>query len=296
MLEQLKKALAEDKGLLPQVSGLLRELGLTVMNDTEKKNYEDQLIAPKVRELADSIEKDIKDITGVDKQSGQKYYEYLKGTLSTFKEKATQAETLAAQIEELKKSKSTDDTLKKELDELRKSIPTLESEWKTKLEQEQNNNVTYRKRSEILQGIGALKFNPNLPQDVIETMRENAINKLLTAPSEFRDNRLVFLDEKGEVLRNKEKHLDPYSPVDLLATNLKSILDTGAGTGGAGTGGKAGGDKGGAGTFEPTSFKDQVSLHKALKEHHGKQGRTVASTEFNKDWDTYSKDLPAIAE
>jgi hypothetical protein len=79
-----------------------------------------------------------------------------------------------------------------------------------------------------------LKFKPEFPQAATDTLLAQALTKVRGMNPEFIDDgkggkRLVFKGEGGEIARDPENHLEPYTAEALLKKELRAmgILDEG---------------------------------------------------------------------
>ena len=78
--------------------------------------------------------------------------------------------------------------------------------------------------------------------------------------------RLIFRDESGEILRNRENKNLPMTAADLYGKKISDLVDPGRKQGGAGTGG-AGGGGNSATTLDLTGIKSQVKADETIKEY-----------------------------
>jgi len=246
----------------------LKELSDDVINTitTLSKNDEEKVINTKIGEHHGLIEKDVKEVTGLEKKEGEKSYEYMKRALSAYKEKAASAETLQTQISD-KESKiaelerkiaegSTDEALKTQLSDAQSALTQLKEQydtdkenWKTK-ETEFSGKLSQVKVDNVFTAVEAgLKFKSSYPESVQKTLLSSTKGQILGkyTPDFIDDGQggkeMVFRDKDNEIVRNKANGLKPYTAEELMRENLGEVLDTGKNQKGSGSEEPGGGNE-----------------------------------------------------
>lgn len=286
--EEIKNALIENPELQNEVfDGFKESHVIRSKSDDEawKTNFEQDLVSKKTREIASSIEEDVFSTTGIEKNEGEKYYDYVKRATSTLLDKSKKAKTLEKQLEELKNT-DVDETLKREVSEYKGLIDKLKSEHEEKVVGLKTEFDTERKKSSIASAMNELSFDGDLPEDVVATMKESALNKMLSAQSQFSDGSLVFIGEDGETMRDPES-LKPLSAKDILKQSLSSVLR------------KEEIKKKGLGTDAPTANNNGVAPPSGIKTRMqltgwlADKGIAAGTTEYSKAWaEAGGNDLP----
>jgi len=250
-----------------------------------KSNIANEAISKKTSEFASSIEKDIFETTNIAKEQDEKWFDYQKRVLGSLGEKAKKVSSYQKQLEEAKANTSTlDETIKQEYQELKKAIPELEERYKNEILSLQNDNKKERKSWEISSAIGQMSFSKTLPETLVDLAKKSAVQDLMTQKSEFRDGKLVFLDDNGETLRNKDNNLEPFSAGDLLKNKLAEVLAVKSDASGLGTSPKDATQTVEGIALDP-SIKTQVDLDRKL----GEKGLSTSSDEYIKERNAYIK-------
>jgi hypothetical protein len=223
-------------------------------------NDEDRVISAKTRELHNLYDDTFSSLLGVKKRDGEKSTVFWAEQMKALKDQAqaadgtlkTQLETLRAEKEALeakiKGGKGTE-ALEQQLadkdnliKQLQGKVEETAKEWQGKYEQATAEASQIRIEHEFDKALTGVKFKPDsiIPSEVRGTFIENAKASLLNQyqPDWVDDGKggkkLVFRKE-GEIARNPDNMLNPYSPAELLAKALTPILDTGKMQPGAGT-------------------------------------------------------------
>lgn len=268
------------------------------------KNDEDQVIGQKVKEIHDQYDNDIKTITGEDKPGGVKSYDHLKTVLTSMKKKADSAgdtKALQTQIDTLKTEKAdlekkikdgnTDEVLKGQLQSVQQKLKDKESELKTYKDQVETEKKTLTDQlnaakqkntsTAIMNDINQyvinnkLKYKSTIPETILkETITNRQSSMINGLKTDWIDDgnggqRLIFRDDKGEIMRNKENKLEPYTAGELFFSKNADLFDAGKKQGGAGSG--AGGGAGAGGStptnLDITAAKTQVQADNLIRKH-----------------------------
>lgn len=267
---------------------------------TLSANDEAKTISEAVGKHHGLVEQDVFAISGIEKQQGEKSYEYMKRAMSHYKNSAEgakvlkeQADAYAQEVASLKKAiaegKGNEATAKELADAkaaeaaLRKQLADGQNEWEQKYKGLQQEVTTTKLDVEFANASNGIKFKPEYPDAVVGTMTNAARAEILSAytPDWVEHNGknvFVLRDKDGQVLLNKKNLSNPYTLAEMLTEKLAPIIDagkqaTGAGSTGAGSGsGYAAADLGGART--------QVEAGRAIESQLLAQGLTRGSKEF----------------
>ena len=188
--------------------------------------------------------------TGIARNGDEKTYNYLERAAGILAEKANSVDDLNGQIAALTKERDSlqkavekggDAELKRQLTQanadlasVREQYNTLKGEYDT-LSANHAAELLGMQIDNALSGAKAgLKFKAEFPQSAVDALLSNALNNVKGMSPEFIDDgkggkRLVFKGEDGEIQRNPENHLEPYTAQELLTKELKAmgILDEG---------------------------------------------------------------------
>jgi hypothetical protein len=95
---------------------------------------------------------------------------------------------------------------------------------------------------------------------------------------------LVFRGKDGEIKRNPENNLNPFSASDLFTSKIADVLDLGKKQGGAGTGG-AGASGGKQSELSLSGVKTQVDADEQITDYLMGKGLVRGSADYNKEFD-----------
>lgn len=211
---------------------------------TLSANEENQVINTKIGELHGRYDEDVKAVTGIEKNQGEKSYDYVKRVLGDFKSKiggATELQTKIAgyetEIANLKQQISSgkgDDVIRQQLKDAQTELATLKTQYDTdkqawgSKEKEFTNKITgIEIDSNFEKAVAGLKFRAGYPESVQRTLLSSAKSAILGAYKpdwvEADGQRImVFRDKNGEILRNKSNSLNPYTADELPSFHLLS--------------------------------------------------------------------------
>ena len=172
---------------------------------TYLNNYKETVIAPKIKDVHDQYDKDIKEITGIEREGNEKSYNYLKRAGGVLKEKADKVAGFEAKVTELEekiKSGSGDEQLKVKLKQAETDLAnaqklykegkgTWDSEKKT-LESSHQKAGMSNMLDRALMGI---KFKEGLSKEVVDIVVENVKDGLLEI-AEVVEGKMIFKDKE----------------------------------------------------------------------------------------------------
>lgn len=231
-LEELKKLLGEQPELF---KGLLGHIATTTEGKELLENYAttkvDKAIGEKISEIYNGIDKDIKDILGLEKSGDKKTYDFVKDLITELKDlKAKKGEA----------GGSTDpDTAKKieqletQLDDIKKAnwegkYNALVVETSTKVEgltneitKLQEGNTESLVNVELATGLSSLQFNPNIPKEATDAMTQAVKNKVIKN-AKVVEGKVVYYKEDGTPYLNEL--FKPATAQEIFSMELKPII------------------------------------------------------------------------
>jgi len=177
----------------------------------------EKLLGERISELHSRYDADILEVTGLKKDPKEKTYEFNKRLLRDFNSKIA---TYEDKIKELAKGSNpkNDDKIK----ELEGLIEQIKQEKDSEIQKAKHETVTYKTRTEFDKALSKLPLDPSIPERAKQALVETTVTGLMSV-SEWREEGLVFKDEKGEVLRNKQTY-KPLTAEELLTEHLNDIL------------------------------------------------------------------------
>ena len=239
------------------VEMLAADAALTGLTDEQKnaialmsKNDEEVVIGNRFREVYNKLDETIARETGIARNGDEKTYLYLERAAKELATKANSVEGLNTKIADLSKerdrlkeqiAKGGDEALRKQLEQATKDLDGVRKQYDTlkadfdKAKTDHAAELFGIQIDNVLAGAKAgLKFMPEFPQAATDTLLAQALAKVKGMNPDFIDDgkggkRLVFKGENGEIARDPENHLEPYTAEALLKKELRAmgILDEG---------------------------------------------------------------------
>lgn len=239
------------------VEMLAADAALTGLTDEQKnaialmsKNDEEVVIGNRFREVYNKLDETIARETGIARNGDEKTYLYLERAAKELATKANSVEGLNTKIADLSKerdrlkeqiAKGGDEALRKQLEQATKDLDGVRKQYDTlkadfdKAKTDHAAELFGIQIDNVLAGAKAgLKFKPEFPQAATDTLLAQALAKVKGMNPDFIDDgkggkRLVFKGENGEIARDPENHLEPYTAEALLKKELRAmgILDEG---------------------------------------------------------------------
>ena len=214
------------------------------------KNDEEVVIGNRFREVYNQLDATIAKETGIARNGDEKTYLYLERAAKTLAAKANSVDGLNAKINDLTKEREKlqkaleeggDESTKKQLAQANKDLTAVRQQYDAlkgdydKMKADHANELLGIQIDNVLTGAKAgLKFKAEFPQAAVDTLLGQAEAKVKGMSPEFIDDgkggkRLVFKGENGEIARNPENHLEPFTAEELLKKELRTmgILDEG---------------------------------------------------------------------
>lgn len=266
------------------------------------QNDENTVIGAKIGALHGQYDTDILGITGINKNQGEKSYDYLKRILNDYKTQITSTATIQAQLANAKTEIETlkqkladgagDETLKQQLKDAKKLASDLQTQLTQSVTNLANQKAEYEKQikgiyvdNAFSEAVSGLKFKAGITEG-IKTVLLNAAKAEVLAKGtpDFIDNNgtktLVYRDTAGNVLNNPANNLNPFTTQELLMqTSIKDVIDTGIQQHGGGTG-PIQRHNTNVTVLDLTGAKTQVDADKIIESYLLSNGLTRDSAEF----------------
>ena len=266
------------------------------------KNDEEVTIGNRFREVYNQLDATIAKETGIARNGDEKTYLYLERAAKTLAAKANSVDGLNVKINDLTKERDKlqkaleeggDDATKKQLaqavkdlDAVRKQYDTLKGEYDQQKAAHAAELMGVRIDNELAGAMSGLKFKSEFPQAAVDTLTAQALAKVKGMSPEFIDDgqggkRLVFKGADGEIQRNPENHLEPYTAAELVAKELRAmgILDEGRRQQGGGTKPPVGGG-GSSSSVDVSMARTQNEAQEMIAKSLMQQGMVNGSKEF----------------
>ena len=272
------------------------------------KNDEEVTIGNRFREVYNQMDATIARETGIARNGDEKTYLYLERAAKTLAAKANSVDGLNVKISDLTKERDKlqraleeggDESVKKQLaqavkdlDAVRKQYDTLKADYDSQKEAHAAELLGVHIDNELAGSMSGLKFKSEFPQMAVDTLKAQALAKVKAMSPEFIDDgnggkRLVFKGADGEIVRNPENHLEPYTAAELVAKELRAmgILDEGRRQQGAGTKPPQGGNGGASAAVDLSMARTQNEAQEIIAKSLMQQGLINGSSEFQKAMD-----------
>lgn len=266
-------------------------------------NDENQVINTKIGELHGRYDEDVKSVTGVEKNNGEKSYDYVKRVLGDFKSKiagASEFQTKVAgyenEIANLKQQISAgkgDDVIRQQLKDAQAELATLKNQyeadkqaWGSKEKEFSQQITSIQVDAQFEKANAGIKFKAGYPESVQKTLLSSAKSTILKnyKPDwvEVDGNRImVFRDAKGEIVRNKTNSLNPYTAQELISEQLKDVVDPGKKVTGGGTENPGGSTGGNVDILDIAGAKTQIQADEIIVKYLMQIGETRGSASFS---------------
>ena len=214
------------------------------------KNDEEVVIGNRFREVYNRLDESIAKETGIPRNGDEKTYNYLERAARQLAAKANSVDGLNTKIADLTKERDKlkqqvaeggDEATRKQLAQAQKDLEAVRTQYDTlkadfdKAKTDHAAELLGVQIDNVLAGAQAgLKFKAEFPQAATDTLLNQALLKIKGMNPDFIDDgkggkRLVFKGENGEIVRDPENHLEPYTAEALLKKELRAmgILDEG---------------------------------------------------------------------
>ena len=295
---------------------LAADAALSALTDEQKtaivtmsKNDEEVVIGNRFREVYNQLDATIAKETGIARNGDEKTYLYLERAAKTLAAKANSVDGLNVKIGELTKERDKlqkaleeggDDATKKQLaqavkdlDAVRRQYDALKADFDTQKSAHEAELMGVRIDNVMAGATSGLKFKSEFPQAATDTLLAQAVAKVKAMSPEFIDDgkggkRLVFKGADGEIQRNPENHLEPFTAEELVRRELRQmgILDEGRQQSGTGTTAPKQQQGGASGAPVDVSMaRTQNEAQEIIAQSLMKQGMVNGSKEFQKAMD-----------
>lgn len=286
-------------------NNLLSGLSDDILNAISEmsKNDENTVIGTKIGALHGQYDNDILSITGIEKNQGEKSYDYAKRVLNDYKSKLASSSTIQAQltnakneIETLKQklvNNSGDETLKQQLKDAKALASQLQIQLTEQTSQLTKQKETYEAQikniyvdNAFTEAVSGLKFKAGITDGIKDVLLKAAkADVLAKGTPDFIENngvkKLVFRDNAGNIMNNPANNLNPYTAEELLMqTSIKDVLDLGKQQPGGGTSPIIHGGQHDATILDLSGAKSQVEADKIIESYLLSNGLTRDSSEF----------------
>lgn len=285
------------------------------------QNDENSVIAKKTGEIYGALDADILAVSGIAKNGTEKTYDYAKRVLGEFKGKIETLPKMQSQIDSLTKEKArlekaiadgtADAETAKALKQAKADLSSITSQFNELNTKYQEAETRHRAEifglqvdNELRVASSGLKFKAGLPETVTRVILGQAMEKIKGMNPEMIDDGkggkiLAFKGEDGAIMRNPNNQLNPYTPGELLTSELEKmgVLDMGRKAAGGGTHSPREGGSGGSTVIDISGARNQTEAYDAIASALMAQGIAAGTKEFqsamNQAWqDNNVKALP----
>jgi len=212
--------------------------GLTGDQKESIKDGATNVFQKKTGDLKGLFDKDVLDMSGIKKNQGEKTFEYIK---RAFQDSRIDTSALEKQITDLKSERdklisdgSGDQQLKTKISELEQKLldsTNLVTDWKSKYETSEktlfDKGIELRKSKvrSMMYGDDSISFNETIPESLrkmtVKTIDEEILSIETDEIDDGKGNKLTVFRRDGQILRNPEDNLNPYSAKSLRKQKLK---------------------------------------------------------------------------
>lgn len=283
--DELREAIKTTPTLIDIVAGIALD------NDGIKKIIEPKIIAPITKTHAETVEKDVFELTGVKKEGDEKYYDYLKRAYKVVTDK------LNEELTTLKGKHNPSEADKKLIEQLQAQLRDKDAEHTKALQAEQAKTQTAILTAAIKTEVDKLKMKADLPETLVNMAKQKAVEDLLKEAKLQDDNAITLMD--GDNVRQNKSTYKPLSISERLAEMLPDVIDQGVKQPGAGSNPnpndppKGDPKNPGAGAGKYTGIPSTVKTKVQLTEHLNAQGILDTSEDWNKAFaDADAANLP----
>ena len=253
----------------------LKEGGYIVRTQDEESSFLDSHTQQKINNLtsrhATEIESTVRELTGIEQNTDEKYFDYMKRGIGVVK---TNGETALNDLQskydtldnEFKKKSPEYDTIKQQFDTFKTTKNKEVTDLQTQLEELQNETSFAGIKNNIMEGynsvLGSLKNDPL----VLEVARSR-LNGFIASQKDAKHVNGVYIFQKEDgsprIATTDGHHL---SSKEIMADMMKDLVDESRAKGGAGSGQGDGGGEGNAGVTDfPEGVENKVQLYEHIK-------------------------------
>lgn len=275
------------------------------------KNDEEVVIGNRFREVYNQLDATIAKETGIARNGDEKTYLYLERAAKQLAAKANSVDGLNTKINDLTKerdrlkdqiAKGGDEALRKQLEQANKDLDGVRKQYdalKADFDKAKTDHAAellgIQIDNELAGAKAGIKFKAEFPQAATDTLMANALNTIKGMSPEFIDDgkggkRLVFKEADGQISRDPENHLEPFTAEGLLKKELRAmgVLDEGRQQPGGGTRPRQQPNGGGGTAVDTSAARTQREASEIIAKQLMQKGLINGSKqyqeEFNKAW------------
>lgn len=232
---------------------------LNVLTDEQKsaiatlsESNENEVIGNRFGEVYRQMDSTIEEATGIKRDGAEKTYLYLKRAANEFASKYKDYDELKEKVSSLTeqlKSGNGDTALKaqlestqRELNAVKEQYSLLKGEYESAESKYKSDLLNYQIDNELTRAKDGIKLKGGLSDFAVETLVSKAITNVKAKNPSFEERNgktiLIFRDEEGAPLLNRENAMNPFSAKELLTREFEAlgILEKKPGTGAGGNG------------------------------------------------------------
>jgi len=230
-LEEIQQAASENAELQQGLINLIQEAeyGKEFLTNYAKVQVNEQ-IGTRIGELHGQYDKDILEASGIEKNQGEKSYDYAKRVIADTKANndsealRVELENMKAQYEELKQDGNGSEFMKNQLEAYKQQAEKAEQDRESAIKEKGEFENNIKVQMEVDRGMNNIKLKTGLPdyaRDRIENVKESIKSK-----ARLVEGIVVYVDEDGKpLIDNNFKNI---TAEELLRKELGAdLIDTG---------------------------------------------------------------------
>lgn len=279
------------------LKGLTDEQKASITSLSEKD--ENTVIGTRLGEVYRQMDATIKEATGIERDGDEKTYIYLKRAATAFADKYKDYDELkgkvtdlTSQLEEAKNgadaaTKAQLASVQRELETAKTQYASLKAEYDGEEAKHKEQMLSYRIDNEIARAKDGIKIKAGLNEYAVEALVNKAIANIKANNPAFEERNgketLIFHEQDGTPMLNKENSLNPYTVKELLTKEFDAlgILEKHK----AGAGGKGNLPSQGTLGGVSTQMEATTEINKMLAERGIAKTSASFQSEFNKIWE-----------
>mgnify|MGYP006921290910 CR=1 FL=1 len=280
--EELQAAIEQNPELINTVKTTLSGKKFIIQDESEhdvfKQNYAQSITRDLTKQHAEKLEADVLELTGIVKKPDEKYYEYLKRAT---KEALGDRESMKNELTLLKEKGNPNVADKARIEQLEKAIIERNNEIEQLKTNSKKEVTEVKAMASIENAISSFKsqYKKGMPESLVSLAEKNALNNLKAMAQVDDNGNVIFVDKDGKPMVD-DKTFKPLSAKDLLANELKDLIETGRKGAGTGSGDDDQNDPNkGKGKF--TQLPSEVKTRVQLTDYLLTLGYVKGSTEFD---------------
>jgi hypothetical protein len=258
--------------------------------DRYKKDVIEKEIPLKIKEVYDFMDREVKETSGIERETNEKTSDFIKRVLKTKGAEAAASMTKIKELEAAIAAGSTDPALKKKLEDEQQTFKTILKNKDKEIEDVRGEAVKYRKAADIKLIYGELKKNFIKTLPPMFATAEAATLDEVARNSVEKEGRLYMANADGSV--KKDASYNEITVEDYLKAAFKEVIETKKTQGGGGSGGGNGGDPG----TDPSKLTDEnfpmradIKTKAALMDYMVSLGLKQGTEQFTKIYAKYGR-------